>query len=461
MQKSEQQVNKLLCIIIFCLGCLMSFLIPNWQTPDELTHLEFISATLKNENISTNIEEDFLSVGVLPYKMDNNTKVDCDTLKQLMVKTPTYSRVSMLPKGVEFSVLKHLPATIGILIGIFLHLPSFWVLQLGELFALLGYVLIIYFSLEYIPVKKYFLFALAISPMALQQASSINYDAVLIPLCFFWISYFLHLKYESSEINNKSIFNLIFPLLIVAYIKPPYILLGILIFSLPREKINIKLFGHQVNSQSFSRKYILVFTLFVFIVIIAFAYIFRSNMYIQVLYGMTVEWKQAIYLLWQTLKNWGIFLLISSVGNFGWLDLSIGFGATLLIYLIFFLTAIIPTNKDNKLEKRDYIIYCLTFVVLCYIITISLTNHTIKTILFGSESAPGTYNIRTALYQIPYIGGLQGRYYLPFIMIPFLMMPTVKNKKISHYLQFVTIILWILVYLYVMFLIVQRFWLIV
>lgn len=461
MQKSEQQVNKVLCIIIFCIGCFMSFLIPNWQTPDELTHLEVISATLKNENISNNIVEDFSSLGVLPYKMENNSKVDFGTLRQLMVKTPSYSRASMLPKGVEFSVIKHLTATIGILIGIFFHLPSFWVLQLGELFALSGYVAIIYFALKYIPVKKYLLFAMAISPMALQQASSINYDALLIPLCFFWISYFLYLKYEASEINNKNILYLIIPLLVVAYIKPPYILLGILIFSLPKEKININLFGFLIDSHSLSKNNILYFASFMILVIIALAYVFRSNMYIQVLYGMAVEWKQAIYLLWQTLKNWGSFLLISSVGNFGWLDLSIGIGATLVIYFIFILTSMISTNKENKLERRDYLIYCLVFVILCYIITISLANHTIKTILFGSESASGTYNIRTALYQIPYIGGLQGRYYLPFIMLPFLMMPTVKSKKISNYLQVLTIILWILVYVYVIVLIVQKFWMII
>ena len=50
------------------------------------------------------------------------------------------------------------------------------------------------------------------------------------------------------------------------------------------------------------------------------------------------------------------------------------------------------------------------------------------TMLYGSEDMDGTYVVREALYQIPYIGGLQGRYYLPFLVLPFIALPEIKCR---------------------------------
>ena len=102
---------------------------------------------------------------------------------------------------INVAVIKHLPATIGIYIGIIFGLPAFWVLQLGELFALLFYSYICYKALQIMPIKKNMMAWFMIFPMALQQAASINYDAVLIPLCYLFISYMLYLKYEKTYID--------------------------------------------------------------------------------------------------------------------------------------------------------------------------------------------------------------------------------------------------------------------
>lgn len=131
----------------------------------------------------------------------------------------------MLPKKITVAVIKHLPATIGIYIGIIFGLPAFWVLQLGELFALLFYSYICYKALQIMPIKKNMMAWFMIFPMALQQAASINYDAVLIPLCYLFISYMLYLKYEKTYIELRDIIGIILIWGIITYIKIPYILL--------------------------------------------------------------------------------------------------------------------------------------------------------------------------------------------------------------------------------------------
>lgn len=457
----EKKLNVILCTIILIFGMIMSFLIPNWQTPDELTHLNSISDSLCNDNIYQNIVDDFESVGIQPYKMEKKERVDLNSLNKLATKSPEYSQQSMMPKGIKLYAIKHLSATLGILLGIILHVPSFWVMQLGEFFALLGYVIIVYFALNYIPIKKWLLFLVAVSPMALQQASSLNYDALLLPLCFFFISYVLYLKYECTKIGNSEILKMVLPLMVITYIKPPYFLLGIIMSSIPIEKIYLKFNDKSIDLVSLY-KYRIPLLFLLCIICLSGLYVFRTSLYVQVIYGMIIEWKRSLYLLYQTFITWGEFLFVSSVGDFGWLDLSIGLGASIIIYLLFFVSSVFSSKCKSKVfpwSKKDYIIFIGTFVLLCLIITSSLVNHTIKVMLFGSEASQETYYIRDALYVIPYIGGLQGRYFLPFVMLPFLLFPEIHiNKSSEKMLLIVCAMIELALYVYIFGLILNKFW---
>ncbi len=107
----------------------------------------------------------------------------------------------MLPKAIHISVIKHLPATLGIILGILLGMPAYWVMQFGEIFLLIFYVYICYLSLKLMPIKKEVMALLMLFPMAIQQASSINYDAVLLPMCYLFIAYIFYLKFEKKKLQ--------------------------------------------------------------------------------------------------------------------------------------------------------------------------------------------------------------------------------------------------------------------
>ena len=126
----------------------------------------------------------------------------------------------------------------------------------------------------------------------------------------------------------------------------------------------------------------------------------------------------------------GGVLFVSTVGNLGWLDTPICLGVAIIVFLIVIMFATVYNANDEKhIKLKDALIIEGTAIILCLFITIALTNHTIMVTLYGSEFAEETYEIKEALYQIPYIGGLQGRYYLPIVAVLLLGMRSSKMVR--------------------------------
>ena len=95
------------------------------------------------------------------------------------------------------------------------------------------------------------------------------------------------------------------------------------------------------------------------------------------------------------------------------------YSVVIAVYILFLVFAFINSDKEKKksFSIGGAVIVWGTFLVMTLLIMLSMVNHTIMVILFGAENLNKTYHIREALYQIPYIGGLQGRYFIP-LMFP-------------------------------------------
>ena len=444
-------------ILIFIVGLIMSFAVPTWETPDEYTHLWMIGESIGvedfSEKIADNIELDQKRIEFHP-----EVKVHMDDQIESMEMHPSYTRREMMPRSVSLSVIKHLPATIGILLGILLGVPAYWVLQLGEVFSLLFYACICYLALKMIPVKKEMMAFLMLFPMTIQQVSSINYDAVLLPMCCLFIAYILYLKFEKEEIGIRQITFVAVMWLIFTYIKMPYGLLGLIFFIIPVDKIKVDL-HFVVIDEKFIKKWripVIIVGCAAFLVLI---YLLKDNLYIQVVYGFVREWRRGLYLFKATGSYWAEYLMNSTVGTFGWLDTPMAFNVVVMMFIVVLVASLLKNrdDMDYKLRIGDRVVLLGTFIILCLFITMSLANHTIKVTLFGSEQSSATYEIREALYQIPYIGGLQGRYYLPFVPLLFISLPTcIKNNRIVTGVAFALIETGL--YIYVCSLIISRFW---
>lgn len=451
------QIEKLVATLIIIFGLIMSFLVPTWQTPDEFTHIWMIGDSLRIEDFDKKIEESIrLDRKRIEFNYDEKININ-DQIASLTAK-PTYSREEMLPQGISITFIKHFPATLGILLGILIGMPTYWVLQLGELFALLFYAIVCYYSLRIMPVKKELLAGIMLFPMAIQQAASLNYDAVLIPLCFFFVTYIFHLRYSNDKIGLKQIVIALCLGGIITYIKLPYILLFFLIFIIPLEKIEIYI-GNKIIGGKLLKKIRIPVLVLAGIIALLVAYLMRHNAWIQIVYGFIIEWKRGLYLFAETGKTWGDFLVISTVGNFGWLDTPMLLGIAISVIVFLIVMSLIKSNDQREyyLRKWDIFIIIITIIAMTVFTTLALVDHTIKVTLFGSEATSNTYSIREAMYQIPYIGGLQGRYYVPFVCLFFLPYPRVIQLK-RQVINVVFVVLEILLYIYVVWMLLNRYW---
>ena len=186
-------------IVAMVIGIAMSFLISPWQIPDEDNHLTYIGGSFLNWNFVNNIEQ---SLGMDRGRVEWNIyeKVDVEQMLSAMTKAPDYEREEMLPNGILLYGLRYVPAMLGMFVAVVLHLPTFWVLQFGELFSLLFYVFICSIALKRCPMKKGVMAIFMLAPMMMQSASSLSYDAVATPLVFWIICDVLYLTYEKNEI---------------------------------------------------------------------------------------------------------------------------------------------------------------------------------------------------------------------------------------------------------------------
>lgn len=158
-----------------------------------------IGTEIKNESFAELLLSDMpLDKDRIIFNSDE--KVDIALFKEALIKRPEYSVTECLPRGISLKCVKHLPATIGIMLGIILRLPTYWVMQLGEIFALIFYIGVCSKALLLMPVKKEIFEIIMLFPMSIQQAASINYDAVLLPLCFLLIAYILHIKFDVNAV---------------------------------------------------------------------------------------------------------------------------------------------------------------------------------------------------------------------------------------------------------------------
>lgn len=410
-------------LLMLVWGVLMSFLLPPWQTPDEHAHLKMIGQSFGNEEMAYHMLYD-LELDLSRICGNYDEKVDRGEWLDAMVKSPGYSRADCMPRTVSLSVIKHLPAALGILLGVLLHLPTFWVLVLGELCSLLFYLTVCGLALRLMPLKKEVLLLFMGFPIAMQQASSINYDAMMLPLCYLFFAYLFYLRCEKERLGWKEAGITLFLLALIVYIKLPYLFLGLLVFLLPIDKMHLKLPQGEIDGRMI-RKWRIPAGIGVAVLIVLGLYLARGNFWVQLVCVMLEEWKQTAFLIWATLVNFKKMLLASSVGGFGWLESQLPLWLAAFTYLyVFFLSVSGPKEKTNApIKKRTMLYLWVVFLVLSFFIMLSMVNHSIKVSMFGGEGAAVSYDIREMIYCLLYIGGLQGRYFLPFLPLIFLSFP--------------------------------------
>lgn len=193
---------KLFAVFAMSMGICFTLVLGLYSVPDEPSHLDS-AYQLSNELLGVQKSE---KPGYI-YKRADDADMEAEQKRELSVLTyeRLYRQLCQRVKDdtlVECAALNnfsnagrifYLPQALGISAGRILKLGFLPTMLLGRLFALAAYVLLTCLAIRKLPYGKESLFLLGILPVALQEAASFSYDAVINGIAFLYLGYCMHM----------------------------------------------------------------------------------------------------------------------------------------------------------------------------------------------------------------------------------------------------------------------------
>ncbi len=118
-----------------------------------------------------------------------------------------------------------------------LELPAGWMLYLGRLTSLLGYVAACWFAIRWTPVRKWAFVLVAATPMTIYSASSISSDPVTHSVAFLFAAQVLRLAFgEDARATPRAIGALLLTCAVLGATKTGYATLAGLVLLIPADR---------------------------------------------------------------------------------------------------------------------------------------------------------------------------------------------------------------------------------
>lgn len=444
-------ICRFFVIAVFVMGMIYSLLIPIGQIPDEFAHLRLIEEEFGIYGYADELVEEYVQKAkIIGIAQNPEKKLEL----QAYFDSVTW-KFSKEGKENNFfpsvKIVRHLPAGIGFYTGIFLNLPAFFCLQLAELCSLVFYMVIGVLTLKIMPVKRELMCAIMLLPMTIQQCASINYDAVLLPCCFLLTSMIFEYKYQRQRIGWKEILYLMILLIVISLIKVPYFLLILLFFVIPYEKIDLP-FGNNKNLMYVFKKYRIALIITVFIMGVVVLLLFPDTKFIKIIKASMLEIPTYCKLLYCTLIAYTPFYVESMIGIFGWLDTLMPPFFYVFVGVILLILAL---GGNVKIRKNEKVFYFIVFAMISILIFTALISHSF--LLADFDEMANVKDYRGYLKNITYIVGVQGRYFLPCVLLPFLMFDGIV-KMDTKKLIIIQILYYTIVFIHPVIILLQRYW---
>ncbi len=407
-------------VITLVLGGIYMFLIPPYAVPDEGSHIVTVYAesskllgkdAFEEETGKYIAEED--GAGYLVREDLPTKSAYVRYIKGIFGKTdPVLQGTMPVRTTLPVKAVAYIPQIIGVTVGRLIGCNAEQLMYWGRLFALLWYSFVMFWAIKLMPYRKMMLFLVGVFPMTMQQVVSFNYDSMLLGTCFFLTAYLLYLKFEKEKITYKDMIFLSIGLLIISMIKFIYLPIFGIVFLIPKEK-----FGNLKNKMLFFSGGVLAG-----IAGIAVTYISRSGQMSGV--SESVERADGLmsYSFSYCLKNLPNTIemfcrtLASEVSRYiegmiasplGWVDFTLPFMVVggIVVLLLF---CCFNGQEKYQFKKREKVWLFLLWGVMAFLVML------------------------TMLLSYTYIGsdiiiGVQGRYFLPILLL-FLL--CIQNKKI-------------------------------
>lgn len=452
----EKKIYKIFTILSLFLGIFFSILIPLYQVPDEETHINQIYSHLGNKidfSEKTNDYGDTIRI-IRNY----NEKIDLNKYIDLDKKINIISKINY----VDIHIVGYLPQTVGLMVSEIFNLPIIVAVTISEIFAVIFYTIICLIALKRMPIKKELMMMIMLLPIGIQQIGSFSYDMMVMCFSFLFIANIFHLKYKKEKIYIKDLIGLLVILSIIALIKIPYIILGLLVLLLPKNKIVLLNYIQNFYNKNKKLKIIISLIIFLIMLFLILPIIIKIS-YVKVLLSFVITPIDGLKLIIRTLIEYLDFYAISIVGYFGWHDTPVSILFGFLVIILLLITNILSkdNNKKNELILKEKIFIVSLGVFLSLIIIISLFDWTLGYLHINNSNLSIT-DYSKYISSTKAILGIQGRYFIP--ILPLLLIPIdlnikkIKNKKLI--LTITQVIYYSVLFIYMFLILLKRYWII-
>lgn len=148
---------------------------------------------------------------------------------------PDRTAIINFPNSALYSPRAYAPAAAGIGLGRLLGLHPLWLFYLARCFSALAIASLFALAIKTLPPPAESFAILPLVPMTLFQTAMISADGFTIALGLLFIAEIPRLRFVRGDIARVSRWKLLLLALLLSQLRPPYPLIGVAIFAVPRE----------------------------------------------------------------------------------------------------------------------------------------------------------------------------------------------------------------------------------
>lgn len=418
IKRDYKKIENMFLNFSFLLGVVFIVLIVPGQIPDEEAHM------MKTYEISqgifqTQLKEDGTSSATIPEDMlqynHNITDSYVKTNELLNQKTDYEKTVERVSSAQGYSCILYIIPAIALFIGRNLGFNLLISIYLAKLLNLIFFIVMGYFTIKKMPFGKIIMAVYLLMPMMIHQAVSFSADVVINAVSLFYLANLLNMLVKKEDLTIKELILHGVLCTIVSVAKIAYMpLVMISVLLLFRKNARTKL------------KIVLITLSIILSVIFAFVEYKHSTIYITSPESM-IEYnkqlnidsgKQIEYMIANKLEtintfrhdwenNGGMYITDAIGKRLGWLDIDIP-----MIYIILYIGLIVYSlviEKNEETLKIGDKIWILA-IGLGMVIIVQLA------MFMGATPVGGQF-----------VGGVQGRYFIPILILPLLCMCKKEN----------------------------------
>lgn len=414
--KNCKKLEKLFLTFIIPIGLIFLILMIPGFVADEPAHM-YRAYDVSNGVIFAEPEEDGSYMVTIPKSLDLNNRDEFNSYKILMdrlnEKADYQNTEEVWCPAQGYNAVMYIFSSIAFLIGRIFSLNIFITIYLARILNFTFFIILGYYMIKLVPVGKLAFFVYLFNPMLIHQATSVSADSIINTVTLFFIAYTLYLtlgREPISKIKKVIYITLAISVALLKYVYFPLVILSIFL----------------ISKKSMKKDKIGVVILIIISIVLALISFYLGNRYSgpanseqatninsveQVKYILTHP-IQYVGVVLNTVFQFGEYYFYGFNGKYlGWINIFVN-SVPILLYALILISTVIFEKQKITCTRKQKIWLLLVFLIISALIF---------TGMYMSCSEVGADGI----------AGVQGRYFIPIIILVLLTLIS-KDKYVEY-----------------------------